>query len=150
MMMMLCTRSEVSHFEGVDSNKEESSSVGASDESYEQRRNEGGQNSPGVESLWGCQITAGGWAPKSPNKVTSTFFNSTFASERPQVRTWGRQTCFLPRAPSNLVTPLLTGTGAVSFGGMCWSFGFGVPCLLRHNLKLYSCFRTMFWRSLLT
>jgi len=33
--------------------------------------------------------------------------HSIFASERPQVRTWGRQTCFLPRAPSNLVTPLL-------------------------------------------
>ena len=31
---------------------------------------------------------------------------STFASERPQVRTWGHQTCFLPRAPSNLVTSL--------------------------------------------
>ena len=28
---------------------------------------------------------------------------STFASERTQVRTWGRQTCFLPRVPSNLV-----------------------------------------------
>ena len=28
------------------------------------------------------------------------------ASEQPQVRTWGRQTCFLPRAPSNLVTLL--------------------------------------------
>jgi len=32
--------------------------------------------------------------------------NSTFASERPQVRTWGRQMCFLPQAPSNLVTTL--------------------------------------------
>jgi len=31
---------------------------------------------------------------------------SKFASERPQVRLWGRQTCFLPRAPSNLVKPL--------------------------------------------
>ena len=31
---------------------------------------------------------------------------STFASERPQVRTWGRQTCFLALAPSNLVTSL--------------------------------------------
>jgi len=31
-----------------------------------------------------------------------------FASERVQIRTWGRQTCFLPRAPSNLVTPLHT------------------------------------------
>jgi len=30
---------------------------------------------------------------------------STFASERPQVPIWGRQTCILPRAPSNLVTP---------------------------------------------
>jgi len=34
------------------------------------------------------------------------FQYSTFASERPQVRIWGRQTCFLPRAPSNLVMPL--------------------------------------------
>jgi len=48
-------------------------------------------------------------APKSPNNVTSTFFStvqySTFASERP-VSNMGRQICFLPRAPSNLVTPL--------------------------------------------
>ena len=29
-----------------------------------------------------------------------------FTSERPQVQTRGGQTCFLPRAPSNLVTPL--------------------------------------------
>ena len=32
---------------------------------------------------------------------------STFASKRPSVRTWGRQTCFLPQAPSNLVTSLI-------------------------------------------
>ena len=31
---------------------------------------------------------------------------STFVFERLPVRTWGRQTCFLPRAPSNLVTHL--------------------------------------------
>jgi len=31
---------------------------------------------------------------------------STFASERPHAQTWGRQTCFLRRAPSILVTPL--------------------------------------------
>ena len=31
---------------------------------------------------------------------------SIFASERPQFRTQGRQTCFLPQAPSSLVTPL--------------------------------------------
>jgi len=30
----------------------------------------------------------------------------TFTSKISQVRTWGRQTCFLPQAPSNLVTPL--------------------------------------------
>ena len=34
---------------------------------------------------------------------------STFASERPQVWTWGRQTCLLSRAPSNLVTSLAWG-----------------------------------------
>jgi len=44
--------------------------------------------------------------PKSPNNVISTFFqNSTFASERPQIQTWGRQTCILPHhASSNFVT----------------------------------------------
>jgi len=31
---------------------------------------------------------------------------SKFPSERPQVRTCGRQTCFLPQVPSDLVTPL--------------------------------------------
>jgi len=30
----------------------------------------------------------------------------SITSERPQVRTWGRQTCFSPRASSNLVTPM--------------------------------------------
>jgi len=53
----------------------------------------------------GRQITMR--APKSPNNVTSTSVQySTFASGSPQVRTQGRQTCFLPRAPSNLVMPL--------------------------------------------
>jgi len=43
---------------------------------------------------------------ESPNNVASTFFQySTFASERPYVRPWGRQTFFLPWAPSNLVVP---------------------------------------------
>jgi len=41
---------------------------------------------------------------KLANNVTSTFFNTV--EERLQVATRGRQTCFLPRAPSNLVTPL--------------------------------------------
>jgi len=40
-----------------------------------------GHDSPGAESLR---------RPKSSSNVISTFFqNSTFASERPQVRTWG-------------------------------------------------------------
>jgi len=54
-------------------------------------------NSPGAESLRGCG--------KVPT-MSQVLQCSTFASEKPQVRTWGRQTCFLPRAPSNLVTPL--------------------------------------------
>ena len=33
---------------------------------------------------------------------------STFATERPQIRTWGGQTCFLSRAPFNLVKPLVS------------------------------------------
>ena len=57
-----------------------------------------GHNSPGAESLLG--------AKKSQQCDKHFFQNTTFASERPQVRTWGRQTCFLPQAPSNLVTPL--------------------------------------------
>jgi len=73
-----------------------------------QGRNEGGKGGTilgEAESLWGRRMTAG--LPKSPNNVTIYFLQySTFASERPQVRIWGRQTCFLPRAPSNLVTPL--------------------------------------------
>jgi len=36
---------------------------------------------------------------------------STFASERPQVRIWGHQTCFLPRAPANFVTSLVQRAG---------------------------------------
>ena len=57
-----------------------------------------GQNSPGAESLL---------VTKKSQQCHKHFFqNSTFASERLQVRTWGRQTCFLPQAPSNVVTPL--------------------------------------------
>jgi len=33
---------------------------------------------------------------------------SKFPSIRPQMQLWGRQICFLPRAPSNLVTPLVS------------------------------------------
>jgi len=44
-------------------------------------------------------------APKSPKNVTGSFFT--------QVRTWGRQTCFFPRAPSNLITSLVPRGGCV-------------------------------------
>jgi len=57
------------------------------------RGGRGRNNSPGAEK---------------PQQCRKYFLQySTFASERPQVRTWGRQTCFLPRAPPNLVTSLL-------------------------------------------
>jgi len=59
----------------------------------------------GAESLRGRRMTAGG-AEKFQKCHKHFLQYSTFASERPQVRTWGRQTCLLPRAPSNLVTPL--------------------------------------------
>ena len=65
-----------------------------------QRRSDGarGHNSPGIESLLGGK--------KSQQGHKHFFKSTTFASERPQVRTWVQQTCFLPQAPSNLVTPL--------------------------------------------
>ena len=45
-------------------------------------------------------------AEKAPQYQNYFLQYSIFASERPQFRTWGRQTCFLPRTPPNLVTPL--------------------------------------------
>ena len=55
----------------------------------------------------GRRTTAGG--PENSQQCQKYFLHySTLASERPQFRTWGRRSCFLPRAPSNLVTPLPT------------------------------------------
>jgi len=55
---------------------------------------------------------------KSKKTTVPTFLYflqySTFASERPQVLTWGRQTCILPRTPSNLVAPLGLGSSFMS------------------------------------
>jgi len=56
-----------------------------------------GHNSPDTESLWGRRKVL---------TMSQILQCSTFASEMPQVPTWGRQTCFVPRAPSNLVTTL--------------------------------------------
>jgi len=47
------------------------------------------------------------WGAENCQQCHKYFLHcTTFASERPQVRTWERQTCFLPRSPPNLVTPL--------------------------------------------
>jgi len=63
---------------------------------------------------WG--ITAGG-AEKS-QQCRKYFLQ--YASQRPQVRTWENQTCFLPRALSYLVTSLrATSKFCLSFSG-CW------------------------------
>jgi len=50
-------------------------------------------NAPGAESL--------GRGAEKCQQCRKYFLQcSTFASERPYVRTWERQTCSLPRAPS--------------------------------------------------
>ena len=59
----------------------------------------GGQTTMGVPTHCGGRQTS-----QQCHKYFLQF--STFASKRPQVRTRGHQTCFLPRAPSNFVTPL--------------------------------------------
>ena len=65
-------------------------------------------NSPGAESPWARRLTARG-VEKAQHCHKCFLQYSTFASERPQVRTWGHQTCLLSRAPSNLVTSLAKG-----------------------------------------
>jgi len=50
----------------------------------------------------GRQMTAEG-AENSQQYHKYCLRYKTCAFGRPQVRTWGRQTCILPRAPSNLV-----------------------------------------------
>jgi len=57
-----------------------------------QRRNEGDKGGAIPRAPNHCGGTESlREAPKSPNNVTCTFFNSRFASERLQVRTWGHQ-----------------------------------------------------------
>jgi len=73
----------------------------------------------------------GGTIPRAPNhcgvaekpQQCHKYFlqYSTFVSERSQVRIWGRQTCFLSRAPFNLVTPL------------CHRYGFCYKLLLTNR-----------------
>ena len=65
---------------------------------------QGGRSDPGAESLREV--------PKSPNNVACTFFNTVHLLPKDLrfEHTWGRQTCFFPRAPSTLGTPLGSGT----------------------------------------
>jgi len=44
---------------------------------------------------------------------------STFTSERPQVRTWGRQSCFFPRAPSTSLRLCCTGSISETVFWLC-------------------------------
>jgi len=64
-----------------------------------------GAQFPGRRITMGAPNHCGG-AEKSQQCLMYFLQYSTFSSERPQVWTWGRQTCFLPRAPSYFVTPL--------------------------------------------
>jgi len=58
-----------------------------------------------VPSQYGAPNHSEG-AEKSPKCHKYFLQYSEFASERAQVRICGRQICFLPRTPHNLVTPL--------------------------------------------
>jgi len=60
----------------------------------------GGQ---GAQFPWRWIITG---TAKRPNNVTSTFLNTVHLLPKDLFGTWVRQTCFLPRAPSNLLVPL--------------------------------------------
>ena len=62
-----------------------------------------GHNFPGAESLWGCRITAGRRKVPTMSQVLQC---STFASERPQVRTWGAKFVSCPGRHLTFVTPL--------------------------------------------
>jgi len=60
----------------------------------------------GVRNHCGAPNGCGG--AKQSQQCHKYFFQySTFSSEKPKFRTWVRQICFLSRAPSNLVTPLM-------------------------------------------
>jgi len=74
---------------------------------WAQGRNDGwgkGAQLPGRRIIMGVPNHCGG-AEKSQQFHNYFLQYSKFPSERPHVRTWGRQTCFLPRTQSNLVHP---------------------------------------------
>jgi len=65
-----------------------------------------GANFPGHCITMRARITAGS-AERSQQCHIYFLQYSTFDSERPQVSTWGRETCFLSPA-YNLVTPMIS------------------------------------------
>jgi len=95
---------------------------------YSQGRNEGGKG----DTITRAPNHYGG-AEKYQKCHKQFFHYSKFTSKRAQVRTWGCQTCFFPRALSNLVTPLCTVIVKIKF-----LFDFLVPEILDNTLlKLY-------------
>jgi len=71
-----------------------------------QRQKEGGTIPRAPNHDGGAEPLQG--APKFPNSVTITFFNTVYLLPKysTSVSNMGCQTCFLPRAPSYLVTSL--------------------------------------------
>jgi len=71
-----------------------------------QGRNEGSAI-PRAPSHYGAAKSLRG-TPKSPISVASTFFNieHLLPKELSFKHAWGCQTCSLPRAPNNFITPL--------------------------------------------
>jgi len=67
-------------------------------------RGERGAHFPGPRITMGAPNDCG-VGRKVPTMSQVLLQCNTFASKRPQFRTWGRQTCFLPREPFNLVAP---------------------------------------------
>ena len=81
--------------------------AGSSQYHVNQRHNEGGKGGtiPRAPYYYGAPNDYRA-AEKSQQWHKHFLQYPTFTSKISQVRTWGRQTCFLPQAPSNLVTPL--------------------------------------------
>ena len=76
---------------------------------FNQGHNEGGKG--GTIPRPPCNYGAANdyWVAEKSQQCHKHFLQyPTFTSKISKVWTWGRQTCFLPQAPSNLVTPLIS------------------------------------------
>ena len=72
-----------------------------------------GRNSPGAESLWGCRMTAED--AKKSQQCHKYFLLQQICFRKTSGSKMGCQICFLPLAPSNLVTPLHSLSSVVVF-----------------------------------